>query len=305
MSVVYYCLWIVNKVLDVFVTQAVLGLRVRLYTLALFNVLIVHGWIGKHDDTDLGGFVEDNYFINVVDRDDATCNDGTVWSVACHWIQLCRCFELEYRRPEAVGVEPGRICVVMLATPNILNYSQHAISANKLYSEHHGYGFRVFTEGLDPVRHPSWHKIRAVQQVLETGFYDYVFWIDADAVFTDFDARLEEICRESDFSFTTDPPMWSTLANGGVWMVRNTPGGRNFLARVWASPDRVEALGGYVTRHPWEQAAINYELLHMEPEELPGKACIMDSSAFNYSFQTVPWPTLSVLSLSLGCARTS
>jgi len=253
-----------------------LGLRARLYCLGLFNILIVHGWIDETfiddetQDMEVGPPVEDNYFLNVCRKATVSRTDESpeniiggngVLATLLHWRHLCSCFELDYRRESKVkAVNSEEICIVMLATPNILSYSQHAIAANKLYAEHHGYAFKVYTERLDPVRHPSWHKIKAVQQVLETVQFKYVFWIDADAIFTDFNTKLEEICFDADFCFTTDPPMWTTIANGGVWMVRNTSGAKEFFEKVWDAPERVPALSSYISHHPWEQVRVTHTI---------------------------------------------
>jgi len=271
------------------VTRALLGLRVRLWALALFNVVVIRRWITKldiDDDFDIGPPVEDNYFINVLDNDatERIPRSPGLLSLMYHWRSICQCFALDYRS-SPFTVQPGEICVVMLATPNILGYAAYSIAMNRMYCAQRGYAFEVYTERLDPVRHPSWHKIRAMQEVLDQDKYKYVFWIDADAIFTDFEAALEEVCWDVDFCFTTDPPMWTTIANGGVWMCRNTPSAKAFLAKVWEVPVQVPAFAGYTTLHPWEQAAINYELLTMPHEELPHRVKIMDSSAFNFSFQ--------------------
>lgn len=214
--------------LSALITKGALGLRVRCYCSALLHVCVAHRWAGASPHASDAPF-GDNDLAELLAYDGLS---RSPLAVLWHWLRICRCFVFAYH-PVAEG--QGQLCVVMLATENIHSYSKHAIEANRLYCQRHGYAFRLFVQPLAADRHPSWHKVAAVRSVLEE--YSGVLWIDADAIITDFEMRIEQICGvEHDLVFTMDPPMYfNTLVNGGVWYCRNSAFGRAFLDRVWVT----------------------------------------------------------------------
>jgi hypothetical protein len=128
--------------------------------------------------------------------------------------------------------------------------------ANKLqYCQRHGYDLIV--EGDDAVdtrRTPAWSKIRVLRKWLP--LYEWVLWVDADALFTNWTFRIEDLVgdqlddmlaaeqrdqnrdrlglprREVDLILTHD---WNTI-NSGVFLLRNGSWARSFLRRLWAVP---------------------------------------------------------------------
>ena len=72
---------------------------------------------------------------------------------------------------------------------------------NKKYCEKHGYGYGEF-RGIKRGAHP-WHatfnRMYLIQEILNTKKeYDWVVYIDADAIVTDFNEKLENIIYEHD-----------------------------------------------------------------------------------------------------------
>ena len=272
-------------VLDGVITKGWLGLRARCYLSGMLHVSVAHGWVGCSEcEPAMDAPFGDNYLAELFKQASKPPSPNPI-SVLWHWLQVSRCFAFKYHRSPRVAEPP--ICIVMLATRNIHRYAKYAIETNRMYAARHGYDFRLFVEPLDRERHASWHKICAVRGVLGEGVHSGVFWIDADAIVTDFDTRIEELTsRDHDLAFTTDPPMFfNTLVNGGVWFCRNTEWSRAFMARVWEAGDTESAVREYRQRHPWEQVAINLEIMRIPYSELPLRLCIMDSSAFNYSYR--------------------
>lgn len=99
---------------------------------------------------------------------------------------------------------------------------------------------RTFQLGL------YWQKIEATRELLAMkkngkNVYDYVLWIDADAIFTNIFLSLEEIINRAPkdaFFIVADDP--SALArnihhsciNTGVYIIKNSSQGRNFIDTV-------------------------------------------------------------------------
>ena len=95
---------------------------------------------------------------------------------------------------------------------------------NKRYASRHNYEYIFLKDGYENYP-PYWAKVAIMQNYLPK--YDGVFWIDTDAVITDFsNRRIEELADHNKaFIMCPDPPMWSSPFNAGVWGVRNNDAG--------------------------------------------------------------------------------
>jgi hypothetical protein len=99
-------------------------------------------------------------------------------------------------------------------------------------------------------RPASWSKIDLAIEKFAEG-YEYIFWVDADAVICRFDEDIRRLMTtEADIYFALEEvrPDKRRL-NAGVWVLRNTPLTRAFLKDV-----REKDI--YIHHKWWEQAAI-------------------------------------------------
>lgn len=88
---------------------------------------------------------------------------------------------------------------------------------NEQYATGHGYSFVCYRTRPDPNLNPSWNKLKVVQQ--EMGDYDWIFWLDADAVFVNKTRSLDDL-----FASTKKPMLVSSDTNGvccGIFALRN------------------------------------------------------------------------------------
>lgn len=124
------------------------------------------------------------------------------------------------------------------------------------YSDRNQCEFHAVTE-IDCSRPGGWLKIPPIRHAL-TLAYDFVFWIDSDALVIRDDVDIRgEASADHDLHLcwlgpeTTDwqaPPELVGHFNSGVMLIRNTSWAREFFAKVWESQAR---------EHPWyEQATI-------------------------------------------------
>ncbi len=145
-------------------------------------------------------------------------------------------------------VDKENIPFIKLATQNHIKYA-------KKYK--YDYFFRNGTiDGTEKFRSPTannrtfqlglyWQKIQAMSDLLKLKnngkhVYDYVFWIDTDAVFTNLDLSLEELIENADkdayFFIAEDVLSRSsvphTCVNAGVFMVKNSKEGRDLIKNV-------------------------------------------------------------------------
>lgn len=88
---------------------------------------------------------------------------------------------------------PGkdRIVVFMVATPEIHHYSRYSIEVNREWAKQHGYDFVVYDKTAIPSLPINFSKIQYSMDLIDTKKYDYVMYIDADAIVIrkDYDVR--------------------------------------------------------------------------------------------------------------------
>jgi hypothetical protein len=98
------------------------------------------------------------------------------------------------------GIVNGlRIAIIMLSSPNIPNYAHFAAINNYLYSTKHSYDFIVERQPRDTLNNwtwdsqkqssVSWYKAELLKKHLV--HYDYILFIDSDAIFNNFDYTIE------------------------------------------------------------------------------------------------------------------
>lgn len=120
---------------------------------------------------------------------------------------------------------------------------------NKMeYAKRHGYHFFFENKTLDLERSPPWNKILYIQMRMHEGC-DLIFFMDADAFFTDPRTPLSTVFSgmESKDAIFSGDPIWPF--NTGVFMVRNTPTAMILLTKAWGYTQ-------YQRSHPWEQGAL-------------------------------------------------
>lgn len=84
--------------------------------------------------------------------------------------------------PVVKGNKSSRVAVFMVATPEIESYSRYTISQNGEWCKLHGYDFYVYDESCVPELPINFSKIRYAIDLIKTKKYDYIMYIDADAI---------------------------------------------------------------------------------------------------------------------------
>ena len=116
-------------------------------------------------------------------------------------------------------------------------YAQNTLLINEIYAKRYNYAFIYGRPSTNEIhssrRHVSWHKLRLALQVLEDNAFDYVMWMDLDAIFHNHWIRIEDIIAErpeADFYICTNNeedlsqfPLGRVdkriVVNCGVWIV--------------------------------------------------------------------------------------
>ncbi|MEV0764445.1 hypothetical protein [Nocardia sp. NPDC050435] len=126
---------------------------------------------------------------------------------------------------------PGRAAlgVVTLWSPEIESWALPHAQDKHAFCRRHGHAFYGYTEVFTDGRAPHWSKIPAVERHLAD--HDWLYWIDADAAFTNLDFDLRALCDdEYDFIVTHD----ELGLNSGSFLIRDNDTTRRFLRLAWA-----------------------------------------------------------------------
>ena len=123
----------------------------------------------------------------------------------------------------------GKIAIVTLFDDNYRDLAEIALPDKIRYAAKHGYDFIYFDEIIDSKRPPQWSKVKAVESILND--YEWVWWIDIDALIMNDVVRLEDIIDNNyDVIFTKNN--YSVISNGSSFY-KNSDFTRNFLSECY------------------------------------------------------------------------
>jgi hypothetical protein len=167
------------------------------------------------------------------------------------------------------------IAILMMNSPNIPEYARYTTEINYIYATRYGYSFLVQrcprTEDMDKDWYFDgnneylfvWSKAAIVRQFLP--FYEYLLFIDSDAIFFNQEKSIEEFikehvgpetcivaaqdCKEKQYCFHQEN------LNAGVMLFRNRPETMTIL-NDWVHQENHECKD-WKYKHPREQQCMN------------------------------------------------
>lgn len=115
------------------------------------------------------------------------------------------------------------------------------------------YGFPV---EIDPrvliERHPAWHRVKYITELFGKG-YEYILWLDADALFVRYDIDIREVINGSSDLYLVqhDSPenRPTPVPNTGVMLIRNCRWSVDLFNTLWSMTE-------YLEHHWWENGAL-------------------------------------------------
>ena len=140
-----------------------------------------------------------------------------------------------------VDIDPKRIAIVMSYTKNIESYAKYAEMINRKYAKKNGYTIivnhgRFMENGYE--RTPHWDKVSMILHYLPK--YDYVVWIDSDAIFSNLDRKIESyISKGKGANILIGKDMYTrdeSSINTGVIIVKNSPWSLSFFENYQNDP---------------------------------------------------------------------
>ncbi len=149
------------------------------------------------------------------------------------------------------GAPRPRLCLATSYTSDYADIGSYCAMTLHLYAARWGYGVHVVTDvTLD--RPPAWHRVRLIPELFDQG-YEFVFWLDADALLQRFDVDILTEVRDGKdlYMVAHDHPSYaiSQVPNTGVMLVRNTDWTRDLFDRLWGMTE-------YENHMWWENAAM-------------------------------------------------
>ena len=143
----------------------------------------------------------------------------------------------------------GKICIITSYTNHIrwdnygkCDYGDFASLNHHEYSNKHGYSYiKEIVKNDDYSNwHPTWIKIDVLKKYLP--LYDYVVWIDADAVFVNQDIKIEDLINDG--VDLVIPKLEMDRVSGNMWthtttgfmIWKNSEWSNNILNTLWSEP---------------------------------------------------------------------
>jgi hypothetical protein len=155
-----------------------------------------------------------------------------------------------------------KICIVSLITQEIEDF-YISILNKKFYCEKNNYTFVNYNERMSK-RHCPWDKILCLIKTIN--WFDYIIWIDADAIINNIDIKFEDIINENpekDLLICKDPCFSVSaphcMINTGVMIFKNSKISIDLLNDTWNIQNdySIEKLDKYsYDGYPHEQGAL-------------------------------------------------
>jgi hypothetical protein len=150
----------------------------------------------------------------------------------------------------------NRLCLATAYTSNFAVLGDMATATLGFYADAHCCAVHVNPSVHDFARPTSWYKLQLIQQLFAEG-YDWVLWVDADALFMRFEIDVRGVIEAEKHLYIVshDIPHQQAdqpVPNCGVLLIRNCQWSQDLLSDIWNSTQ-------YIQHAWWENAA----LLHL------------------------------------------
>jgi len=141
-----------------------------------------------------------------------------------------------------------RICITTYYDSAFAPIGELCYQSIKRYADLHGMDVLLMDNVLSD-RPAPWKKILVIKELFARG-YEFVFWIDADAIFVDFTRSIESVIEAGKNLYLVKHKIdTNDVPNSGVFLIRNTVWSHAFLDAIWEKRE-------YIHHKWWENAAI-------------------------------------------------
>jgi hypothetical protein len=130
-----------------------------------------------------------------------------------------------------------RVALAQFYTQNV-PYGNFSEEINKKYCEEKGYSY-IVEKNNEKLREWSedraftWIKPKFITSILETKEFDYVLFLDIDAIISNFDQKIEEFIDEKYDMVASEDYSSHSLMNAGVLLIKNSDWSLDFMKDWW------------------------------------------------------------------------
>lgn len=171
-------------------------------------------------------------------------------------------------------------CVVMFYDDARKLLGDFTSQVNLRYCQRQGYDFRLFREKVDG-RSGHWSKMAYVRECLNG--HEMVFWIDADAEFTNHHVRLETFDQKGAVLIICQDAVPGFCLNSGVFILRNHPSAFAFLDWV-SDPKNSVYMGDYYGEMGEQPTIVAYA------SRMGNEVVVFPVRAFNSQLRPLKYP---------------
>lgn len=166
---------------------------------------------------------------------------------SCKYLLDTKKYNKGYREEKArigivtfqVGMEPEMVSL--------------SIENKKMYCDRHGYDLLWVDNEIENSRPAAWSKYLILRKYLDE--YDYLLWIDMDALIANFSIRIEDFLQpERDIYISYD----ENDINTGVFILRSTDWTKQFLVDCYDQKWLVKGINGIKPPFKYEQRAMQF-----------------------------------------------
>ena len=126
------------------------------------------------------------------------------------------------------NIELGnKIAIVTLFDSRYMDISKYSIQNKLAYSRKYGYDFYYFDEYLDKAKSFNYNKMLVVRNILDSGKYEWVWWVNIDSIILNFGIGLDSIIDDGyELIFTKN---CNNVITSGSCFFKNTELVKSFI----------------------------------------------------------------------------
>lgn len=126
----------------------------------------------------------------------------------------------------------NKSAIVSLRTPNTANWAQYAAVNQLAYAHQNKHDYLLYTDLVVIEDIPHWNKVKVLMELLPK--YDYLVWMDSDAIVTNFDKKFSSyINTHPNKSLFVCNDIGGWQLNTGVMILKNTAWMNSVLQTLW------------------------------------------------------------------------
>ena len=142
----------------------------------------------------------------------------------------------------------NKICITTYFDKTFSEMGEICLRSMNKYAILHGLDVKLHDD-ISADRPVPWYKLLLIQKIFSEN-YDYVFWVDADALFVNYERNIkDEIEKGRELYLVKHGINGREIPNTGVFLLKNSRWSRNLLKRIWS-------MEKYINHKWWENAAL-------------------------------------------------